>query len=183
MKIYTKTGDKGETGLIGGERVAKDHARIEAYGTVDELNALLGAARRAGASSELDAQLESIQNELFVIGSQLASPKENDKLPVLEESSIRQLESWIDEAEEKLPALKQFILPGGGPTGSMLHLARTVCRRTERRVHSLSRETKLPGEIPVFLNRLSDYLFTVARLANLNDGVGDVPWKPEKGLL
>ncbi len=178
MKIYTKTGDQGETGLIGGERVAKDHARIEAYGTVDELGAILGAARSAGMSASLDAQLESIQNELFVIGSQLASPKENDKLPALGESSIQQLESWIDEAEEKLPALKQFILPGGGSAGSLLHLARTVCRRTERRVHSLGRETKLPAEIPVFLNRLSDYLFTVARLANQNDGVGDVPWKP-----
>ncbi len=179
MKIYTKTGDQGETGLIGGDRVAKDHARIEAYGTVDELGALLGAARSAGATTELGAQLEAIQNELFVIGSQLASPKENDKLPALGEGSIRQLETWIDEAEEKLPALKQFILPGGGPAGSMLHLARTVCRRAERRVHSLARETNLPGEIPVFLNRLSDYLFTAARLANQNDGVGDEPWKPE----
>ncbi len=176
MKIYTKTGDGGETGLIGGDRVAKDHVRIEAYGTVDELNAQIGAARAAGVSETLDGQLAEIQNELFVLGSQLASPDPNPKLPTLESASIERLEIWIDETD--LPELKQFILPGGCPAGAALHLARTVCRRAERRVHSLSREAKLPGEIPVFLNRLSDYLFTAARLANHQAGAAEEPWKP-----
>ncbi len=176
MKIYTKTGDGGETGLIGGDRVAKDHARIEAYGTVDELNAKIGAARAAGVGEALEGQLAEIQSELFVLGSQLASPEPNPRLPALESASIERLEFWIDEA--KLPELKQFILPGGCPAGAALHLARTVCRRAERRVQSLSREAKLPGEIPVFLNRLSDYLFTAARLANHQAGAVEEPWKP-----
>jgi cob(I)alamin adenosyltransferase len=178
MKIYTKTGDGGETGLIGGERVAKDHARIEAYGTVDELSAQIGAARAAGVGESLGSQLVAIQDDLFIVGSQLASPKENAKLPALEAASTKQLEDWIDEAEAQLPTLAEFILSGGCPPAAALHLARTVCRRAERRVQSLEHETKLPGEISVFLNRLSDYLFTAARLANNEAGVAEEPWRP-----
>ena len=178
MKIYTRSGDGGETGLLGGERVGKDHPRIEAYGTVDELCAQIGTARSAGLSAGLEGQLESIQRELFVLGAQLASPEPNAKLPALDAASVKRLEDWIDEAEAKLPALRQFILPGGCPAGSALHLARTVCRRAERRVQALSREAKLPVEIPVFLNRLSDYLFVAARLANQEAGAAEEPWQP-----
>jgi len=178
MKIYTKTGDGGETGLIGGERVAKDHPRIAAYGTVDELNALLGLARASKPGERLGAELAAIQDDLFVMGSQLASPEENPKLPTLDSAGTKRLENWIDEAEALLPPLKNFILPGGVPAGAALHLARTVCRRAERRVQTLSGQAKLPAEIPVYLNRLSDYLFTAARLANQGAGIADEPWKP-----
>jgi len=177
MKIYTRSGDGGETGLIGGERVAKDHVRIEAYGTVDELSAQIGAARAAVIGEALDVELAAIQGDLFTLGSQLASPEKNSKLPALDSASTKRLEKWIDEAESMLPALKEFILPGGCPAGAALHLARTICRRAERRVHSLGREAKLPAEIPVYLNRLSDYFFTAARRANIEAGAAEEPWR------
>jgi len=181
MKIYTKTGDGGETGLLGGERVGKDHPRIEAYGTVDELNAQIGAVRALDPGEALGGQLALIQQDLFVLGSRLAAPEPGPKLPKLDENSITRLERWIDEADETLPPLKNFILPGGTPAGAGLHLARTVCRRAERRVRSLSAEVKLDAGILVFLNRLSDYLFTAARLANHRAEVADEPWKPREG--
>ncbi|HET6228643.1 MAG TPA: cob(I)yrinic acid a,c-diamide adenosyltransferase [Longimicrobiaceae bacterium] len=187
MKIYTKTGDRGETGLFGGQRVPKDHARVEAYGDVDELNSLLGvtcAQLEAEGAGEIVAGLRGIQAELFTVGANLATPRpedggrENAHIPALREGGIEAMERWIDAAETEMEPLKSFILPGGTAAAASLHLARTVCRRAERRVVHLSHEAAVPGEMVRYLNRLSDLLFTLARLANRRAGVGDVPWVP-----
>ncbi len=179
MKIYTKTGDDGSTGLIGGQRVRKSDARIDCFGAVDELNASLGwCAVAAGASAA--AQLRQIQNNLFVIGSHLAladGAAAGASLPPLDESLVARLEMEIDAADRTLPALRNFILPGGTEAASRLHLARTVCRRAERRVVSFSLDRPVPGIILTYLNRLSDWLFVAARLANRNEGIGDVLWE------
>jgi cob(I)alamin adenosyltransferase len=180
MKIYTRTGDDGSTGLIGGQRVRKNDARIECYGTIDELNAALGLAC-ACADTELSAQAHEIQCELFVIGSHLASPDHqptgSGALPALDEHMIARLEMQIDSAESQLPTLRNFILPGGSELGARLHLARTVCRRAERLLVAFSLERPVPGVMITFLNRLSDWLFVQARLANHRAGVADIPWR------
>lgn len=180
MKIYTKTGDKGETGLFGGPRVRKDHPRIEAYGIVDELNCVLGLARADGVGDDVDSLLARIQNELFSVGAQLASPKPGASgLNAISTSHIEYLEQAIDRFEATLPPLKQFILPAGTRAAATLHLARTVCRRAERCVVSLDHlpnETVSP-ELIIYLNRVSDLLFVLARAVNQQAGVEDTPWE------
>ncbi|HUY90687.1 MAG TPA: cob(I)yrinic acid a,c-diamide adenosyltransferase [Pirellulales bacterium] len=178
MKIYTKTGDRGETGLFGGPRVRKDHLRIEAYGSVDELNAVLGLVRSESLPAEIDAVLESIQNSLFDLGAELASPDPARMgVPVVGAAHAEALERAIDLYEAKLPRLKTFILPGGCRAAAQLHLARTVCRRAERRLVSLAAAETISGELVVYLNRLSDLLFVLARELNRVSGQGDVPWR------
>lgn len=182
MKIYTKTGDDGSTGLIGGERVRKSDRRIECFGTIDELNASLGWASVV-ATDPLLGLLKAIQNELFVIGSHLALPEhdapKNQWLPNLDEAMVTRLEMQIDESEQKLPALRNFILPGGVELAARLHLARTVCRRAERLLVSFALDRPVSGVIITYLNRLSDWLFVHARLANHHAGVADVPWEKQ----
>lgn len=171
MKIYTRTGDHGETSLFGGTRVPKNDPRIEAYGTVDELNSFLGLARAAELPQQVEDVLHQVQMDLFDIGAHLASPG-SDRFPGADESRIAQLEEAIDAMERELAPLTGFILPGGTPAASQLHVARTVCRRAERCVVALGEESTV-----TYLNRLSDYLFVAARFANLKAGRGDVPWK------
>ena len=194
MKIYTKTGDDGETGLFGGPRVPKDHLRIEAYGTVDELNSVVGLVRlytsatSAGAASlgqstrtalqSLDEQLERVQNQLFDLGAALATP-EPLKFGIVgvTDEAVAALEQSIDRFEQGLEPLKQFILPGGTPAAAHLHLARTVCRRAERLVVGLARQSDISPLGVIYLNRLSDWLFVAARWVNHAAGVADVPWR------
>jgi cob(I)alamin adenosyltransferase len=184
MKIYTKTGDDGSTGLFGGARVPKDDARVDAYGSVDETNALLGVARSTGLSAVLGAVLERVQGELFVLGAELATPASHRprlKLPLLDGTHVAQLEGEIDQLEAELPPLTSFVLPGGSPGSSALHHARTVCRRAERAVVGVQQSAELRAELVVYLNRLSDLLFVMARHQNQSDGVADVPWAPRAG--
>ena len=166
MKIYTRTGDHGQTSLFGGARVAKHDARIEAYGTVDELNSFLGAV------PGID---ETIQADLFEIGAHLASPG-TSRFPGVDPSRIEHLEQAIDAMERELKPLTTFILPGGSPAAAQFHIARTVCRRAERRVTALEDESPATLSTIAYLNRLSDYLFVAARYANLRAAVPDVPW-------
>jgi cob(I)alamin adenosyltransferase len=185
MKIYTKTGDDGTTGLIGGSRVRKSDPRIECYGTVDELNAAIGVAAVA-AELELRTFLREVQNDLFVIGSLLATPEASPQrtgLPALEESAITRLEMQIDAAETELRPLRNFILPGGTESAARLHLARTICRRAERLIVDFSLDRPIDHILITYLNRLSDWLFVQARWANHAAGVADVPWisKGSKG--
>lgn len=179
MKIYTRTGDDGTTGLFGGSRVQKDDLRVEAYGTVDELNACLGMARAESLSAELDAILARLQSDLLVLGSELAcTPGHEARLPVtlLSESDVKRLESAIDTAEIALPALRSFILPGGTRAAASLHLARTIARRAERCVLRAHRQTPVRTLLLVYLNRLSDLLFVLARSANHGAGGTDELW-------
>jgi cob(I)alamin adenosyltransferase len=181
LKIYTRTGDRGDTGLFGGGRVGKDDVRVEAYGEVDELNAVVGLARAAAPESEVARLLEQVQRDLFALGAILATPDRDKMWRQLEKARlgadrIAELELAIDAADERLAPLKAFILPGGVPQAAALHVARTVCRRAERRVVTLAREAELPEVVVVYLNRLSDLLFTLARLANLEAGAPDVEW-------
>lgn len=180
MKIYTKTGDLGDTGLFGGPRVRKDAPRIEAYGTVDELNSVLGLARAAGLDNDLDALVGQIQNELFALGAQLATPDPAaHNTALVGPREIAALEQAIDRLEQGLAPLKQFILPGGTPAAAQLHFARTVCRRAERRLVTLTDQSTEPiaADIVVYLNRLSDLLFVMARSVNRAAGHPDVPWQ------
>jgi cob(I)alamin adenosyltransferase len=181
MKIYTKTGDDGTTGLIGGSRVAKSDLRIECYGTIDELNAAIGLAAVEVKDDSLRRAIRAVQNELFVIGSQLALPDGQSSssrwLPPLEAVSVTRLEKEIDAAEDELPKLANFILPGGAEAAARLHLARTICRRGERQVVLLARDQKVEALILTYLNRLSDWLFVQARLVNHRAGVKDVAWE------
>jgi cob(I)alamin adenosyltransferase len=174
-RIYTKTGDQGETGLFGGGRVPKDHARVTAYGEVDELNAAVGLAASLDPQSFDAAFLETIQRDLFTIGAELASP-DPAKVPHIGEAQIGMLEHMIDGHEAKLVPLKEFILPGGTPKAAAFHLARTVCRRAERAVVSLAREQEIGPAIVPYLNRLSDLLFVLARAVNAQAGRPDVTW-------
>ncbi len=177
MKIYTRTGDKGETGLWGGQRVEKDSLRVTAYGHVDELNAVLGIARASGIDAALDAQVHHIQNELFVVGSDLATPESSTtRIDRIGAEAISRLEQEIDQLESTLEPLQQFILPGGTPAAAHLHLARTVCRRAERSVVTLMATEPANEYILSYLNRLSDWLFVAARVANARAGTPDVPW-------
>jgi cob(I)alamin adenosyltransferase len=178
LKIYTKTGDSGETSLFDNTRVSKADARVDAYGEVDELNACLGAARAAGLDAELSAVLELIQQELFAIGARLADPSQRiaarvTKADILD-AQIARLETTIDRLEAELPPLRRFILPGGSAAGSLLHLARTVCRRAERRVIALP--APVDPIVVIYLNRLSDLLFVMARAANHRSGVPETEW-------
>lgn len=177
MKIYTRTGDAGETGLWGGARVAKDALRVQAYGTVDECNAAIGCARASTNDAELDEVLGRIQNDLFVLGSDLAAPDEHDQVPRCSASDVAWLEQTIDRFEAELDPLRQFILPGGAPAAAELHLARTICRRAERWVVRLAHESPINEQVLVYLNRLSDLLFVLARAANRRAGVPDTPWQ------
>lgn len=178
MKIYTKTGDKGTTGLYGGGRLNKDDARIEAYGTVDELNSVVGLVRSSPNAGEHDDLLEMVQIELFNIGSHLAyDPASDLPLPELNKGLVDRLEKAMDKMNDALPKLKSFVLPGGSLSSSHAHLARTVCRRAERRVVSLSRAAELDKGIIVFLNRLSDYFFLLARYLLNAEGKKDVLWR------
>ena len=186
MAIYTRTGDKGETGLFGGDRVAKSHPRVAAYGEVDELNSALGAARAAlqddPALKSVDAGLARVQAECFVIGALLATPA--DKLKTLAapfdagfpEGAPKRLEDEIDAWDKDLSALKTFILPGGGPAGAALHLARAVSRRAERAVVELSSRESVPEGVIVYLNRFSTWLFAAARWVNKKTGHAETPW-------
>ncbi len=180
MKIYTKTGDKGETALFNGTRVPKDHARVAAYGEVDELNALLGLAAARLSSPDLRKEIEGVQRDLFAIGARLADPTDGaaakrDKT-ALGDERVTRLETAIDAWEKDLAPLAHFILPGGGEAGATLHLARTVCRRAERSIVSLSRGVNVPPIVITYVNRLSDFLFVMARRANLAEGVPETRW-------
>jgi cob(I)alamin adenosyltransferase len=181
MKIYTRTGDQGETGLFGGGRAAKDDPRVAAYGDVDELNSALGVARAASPAELFAVELEAIQRDLFSLGGQLATPDPEKVRKALEKAKlsparVSDFERAMDAAEAELPPLRAFILPAGTAKAAALHLARTVCRRAERSVVALARQGDVPELFLVYLNRLSDYLFTLARLANHRDGHGDVTW-------
>jgi cob(I)alamin adenosyltransferase len=181
MKIYTKTGDAGDTGLFGGGRVPKDHPRVEAYGDVDELNAVIGMARAIEAMPRIDELLVPIQRDLFAIGALLATPDREKMRQHLtkarvDEDRVAELERAIDDGDAELEPLRSFIVPGGSPKAAVLHVARTVCRRAERRVVSLQSDTEMPAVVVIYLNRLSDLLFTLARIANTRAGVGEVTW-------
>lgn len=179
MKIYTKTGDDGSTGLIGGDRVRKSDARLECYGTIDELNAQLGLAA-AAADVAMVELLRAVQDDLFVIGSHLATPAHSthqSSLPPLDDGMVQRLEMQIDAGEAMLPPLRNFILPGGSEASARLHVARTVCRRAERLLVSYAEDRPVPVMIVTYLNRLSDWLFVQARRSNAVAGVGDVLWK------
>jgi len=184
IRIYTKTGDDGTTGLFGGSRVSKDNLRIEAYGTVDELNAILGVVRTSTLPSSLEQQLGTISADLFTLGADLATPLDPPpayEIPRITGEHVHELEQWIDEHDASLQPLKTFILPGGSPAAAHLHVARTVCRRAERRVVALAAHEDIGVWVMKYLNRLSDYLFTVSRVANAAAGISDIPWKPKAG--
>ena len=179
MKIYTRTGDTGDTGLFAGPRVAKDDPRIEAYGTVDELNAIIGQARAAQLETQVDQTLGEIQNYLFVVGAELATPDPDaNQLNRVDEQAVDVLEERIDRFEKLLAPLHQFILPGGTPEAAHLHVARTVCRRAERRVVTLARmsDDDIAPTVIQYLNRLGDLLFVLARLVNAQAEISDLPW-------
>lgn len=187
MKIYTRTGDDGQTALFGGGRVPKDALRVIAYGTVDELNAVLGWSLTVMADGRSRSRLEAIQHDLFAIGSALATPPpaEGRRSPVIPDvpvDRVAEMETWIDEADGQLPELRAFVLPGGSEGAAALHVARTVCRRAERTVVALARNEEVADGITVYINRLSDLLFTLARLENVRAGRGDTEWvKPAAG--
>jgi cob(I)alamin adenosyltransferase len=181
MKIYTRTGDKGDTGLFGGVRVRKDDLRVEAYGTIDETNAAIGLALSHCQVSCVRRVLNEVQSDLFTLGAELSAASGSEQrlgIQLLTDADVLRLEQAIDEAEEPLPALKNFVLPGGPPDVAALHLARTVARRAERRVLSLSGREAVRGTVLVYLNRLADLLFVLARRAGHENGAAEVPWAP-----
>lgn len=182
MKIYTRTGDDGGTALFGGGRVRKDNIRVEAYGSVDELNAVLGWTIVQVETPISRSRLESIQHDLFTLGAELATPPARDgrkrpDTPIMPDGRVGEMEGWMDEADATLPELRAFVLPGGVRGAAALHVARTVCRRAERAVVTLAGEEDVPEEVVTYLNRLSDLLFTFARLENATAGAGDVEWQ------
>ena len=181
-KIYTKTGDKGQTSLIGGKRVPKNHIRIEAYGTADELNAFVGLLRDHDVSDHIKEALLEIQDRVFTAESWLALDEggDADRLPRLAESDIEFLEKEIDNMNVNLPALTSFILPGGHAAASLAHVCRCVCRRAERLIISLSETHEIDPVIIRYFNRLSDYFFVLARKIGLDHGVADTPWVPRR---
>lgn len=186
MKVYTKTGDKGSTSLYGGVKVSKNHIRIDAYGTVDELNSAIGLVRSSDIDSKSAQQLIKLQQNLFHVGAELATPAEKlflangkSRLPkVIYESDILELELWIDEMEEELPALTHFILPGGNMAASHTHLCRCICRRAERITVALAETEEINPNILKYLNRLSDYLFVLARKIAQVAGYEEIKWLP-----
>lgn len=182
QRIYTRTGDTGDTGLFGGGRVAKSHPRVDAYGDVDELNAVIGTAIVVVTEPNLRESLRSLQPDLFAIGAHLATvPRTGHTAPVLPPlpvGRIAQMEAWIDTGEDALPPLRSFIMPGGSAGGAALHVARTVCRRAERRVVELAADETVDSDIVVYLNRLSDVLFVWARVENHHAAVAEQEWRP-----
>lgn len=178
MKIYTKTGDLGETGLFGGLRVPKHHLRIEAYGTVDETNAMLGLAVSRCADPELRDAILRVQTDLFSVGSDLATPLgvQSAHIVRVDESFVQRLESEVDAWEEALPALKTFILPGGSESAATLHVARTICRRAERAATALAKQEAINPATQRYLNRLADWLFVLARITNQRAGIEETAW-------
>ena len=180
MKVYTKKGDTGQTGLIGGTRVPKNHVRIEAYGTVDELNSYIGLLRDQKGTEGIQDKLILIQEELFTVGSHMANDPEVSKfkLPDIDLEMNGRIEKWIDEMDESLPAMTNFVLPGGHPSVSHCHIARCICRRAERATIALHHSSEIQVEIIAFLNRLSDYLFVLARKLGSDLQVVETPWKP-----
>jgi len=180
MKIYTRTGDAGQTSLFGGQRVGKVHPRVAACGAVDELNAAIGWAATWVEDADLAAGLERIQGELFVVGADLATPGDANAsawLQRLPDSAVASLETAIDDMDAAMAPLTTFILPGGSRGGAALHLARAVCRRAERDVVAAAHDTDLSAPVMAYLNRLSDWLFTAARLANARAGVSERTWR------
>lgn len=188
MKVYTKTGDKGSTSLFGGTKVSKNHIRIDAYGTVDELNSAIGLIRSSEIMNVYDLQLIQIQKNLFHLGAELATPAEKlylangkSRLPkILQEDDILELEKWIDEMEEELEPLMHFILPGGNLASSHAHLCRCICRRAERITVSLKEVEDIREEVLKYLNRLSDYLFVLARKLAHDAGHEEIKWLPNE---
>lgn len=184
MKIYTRKGDTGETSLYGGDRVSKSHARVEAYGTVDELNSVLGlaVARLPDALADWREPLAAIQADCFTVGAILASPRAAGErpahIPDLPDDCVAEMEAWIDRLDEELEPLRAFVLPGGSEPAAALHVARAVCRRAERRVVALAAEEEVDPVVLRYLNRLGDLLFTLARAANRGTGTDDVEWHP-----
>ena len=186
MKIYTKTGDGGTTALLGGGRVRKSHPRVAAYGTVDELNSVVGWAISVGDDGEIRAFLALIQHDLFTLGAELARPpkaegRKRPDVPELPLPRIAEMERWMDDAEAELAPLREFILPGGSPGAAALHVARTVCRRAEREVVALAENEPIDAEILRYLNRLSDLFFVLARLENARTSTPDVVWRKDAG--
>jgi cob(I)alamin adenosyltransferase len=187
VKIYTRSGDAGDTGLFGGPRVAKDDLRVEAYGAVDEANAALGEARARAAAAgdaEIEALLAAAQDRLFTLGAELATPPGAERaraaLPPIDPAWAAELEAAIDRWDGELPPLRQFVLPGGPPLATALHVARAVCRRAERRVVSLHRAAAVDPLVLAYLNRLSDFLFVAARIACRRAGAAEIPWNPPR---
>jgi len=183
-KIYTRTGDAGETGMLSGGRASKAHARFHAVGTVDELNAVLGVVLAAGVEKSTTEALQRVQRELFTLGADLATPAETDAAWVqrITDAQVTRLEVDIDAWEAELPPLKQFILPGGSMAGALLHQARTVCRRAERWAVALNAEEALNPVALRYLNRLSDWLFVLARWVNTRAGVPEAPWHADENV-
>ena len=185
MKIYTRTGDGGDTGLFGGARVPKHHLRVEAYGVVDELNAELGRTLVSVSDAWVAECLRVVQADLFAIGAELATPppaegRRRPETPGVPGVRIDQFEAWIDEASDALEPLRHFILPGGAPGSAALHVARVVCRRAERATTRLAESEPVDEGVLIYLNRLSDLLFALARLENHRSGVDDVVWNPPR---
>lgn len=179
MKIYTKTGDDGTTALFSGGRVRKDAIRVEAYGTVDELNSYLGVVRASNPTHASVKAIQRVQDHLFRLGADLATPMDakSDWLVRIDDDAVQWLETSVDKMSEQLPELQHFILPGGAPAGAHLHVARTICRRAERLVVALSAETSINDAAQVYLNRLSDWLFTLARYENMRAGIAEDEWR------
>ena len=186
MKIYTKTGDKGETGLYGGSRISKASARVESYGNIDELNANIGVAKSHIDDEDVINQLKKIQFDLFTVGSEASTPIDKlflangkSRLPlVISDKEIEELENWMDEMEDKVEPLQYFILPGGGKAATFLHVARTVCRRAERDAVRLAQNVMVNNLSTIYLNRLSDYLFVLARKALKDFNKSEITWNP-----
>jgi cob(I)alamin adenosyltransferase len=179
VKIYTRTGDTGETGLFDGRRVSKSDLRVDAYGEVDELNAAIGVVLAGGVDPDVSAMLQAVQRDLFAVGGRLADPSRRVAERVEKMSvgtvEVARLEQWIDQLESELAPLRRFILPGGSAAGSALHLARTICRRAERRIVMLG-AGEVPPELLAYVNRLSDFLFVAARAVNRRAGVPELEW-------
>lgn len=180
-KLYTRLGDRGETSLFGGERVPKDHLRVEAYGRLDELSAAIGFLVAALSADELREALQQVQNDLFDLGAELATPPDSrmrDRLPrLMDESDWRRLERLLDRYDAKVPPLRSFVLPGGDESAARAHLARTVCRAAERAVVRLAHGEEVRADVLIYLNRLSDFLFVCARFLNHRAGVEEVSWR------
>jgi len=183
LKIYTRTGDKGETGLFGAGRVSKASLRVDAYGDVDETNSQIGLVRSFAKDEKIAEILESIQEDLFALGSDLATPLHipaRKSAPQITADNVKRLENIIDEIEEHNTPLRKFVLPAGSNTASLLHVARTVCRRAERKVAALKEKEAINEQCLIYLNRLADLLFVLARFANKREDIEDVEWEPKK---
>jgi cob(I)alamin adenosyltransferase len=181
VKIYTKTGDGGDTSLLGGKRLSKDSLRIETYGTIDELNSVIGVSRSLNEHREIDLLLFDLQSELFVLGAELATPSgvKNSSIKFLSNENIIRLEKLIDDIDIRLPQLKNFVLPGGNKCAAMLHYARTVCRRAERLAVRLTRDEPMSDFVVIYVNRLSDLLFVIARLSNSLSNTPETKWSAD----